>query len=119
MLRLAVCKLYRARYGRADDVMTVSLSSCTQQVLAVDMSQLDPKLVTAMERHKLFGLVQARTCLAWHDLLMWAQCVHAATQYTRVNTSTSVGMYLPRYSCLGQLCSGQRSYNAAALRFDP
>jgi len=36
VLRLAVCKLYPARYGR---VMTVSLSSCTQQVVAVDFSQ--------------------------------------------------------------------------------
>ena len=36
--------------------MTASLSSCTQQVLAVDVSELDTKLVTAMRRHKLFGL---------------------------------------------------------------
>ena len=53
VLTLAVRKLiaivYHARCGRAEDVMTVSLSSCTQQVLAVDMSKLDTKLVTAME----------------------------------------------------------------------
>lgn len=39
VLRLAVCKLYPARYGRAEDVMTVGLSSCTQQVVAADFSQ--------------------------------------------------------------------------------
>ncbi len=33
VLRLAQCKLHPARYGRAEDVMTVSLSSCMQQVL--------------------------------------------------------------------------------------
>ncbi len=37
--------------------MTASLSSHTQQVLAVDISKLDTKLVTAMEGTKLFGLV--------------------------------------------------------------
>ena len=49
VLTLTVRKLYHARCGRAEGVMTVSLSSCTQQVLAVDMSKLDTKLVTAME----------------------------------------------------------------------
>jgi len=39
VLRLAVCKLYPARYGRAEDVMTASLSSRTQQVLAVGISE--------------------------------------------------------------------------------
>jgi len=61
VLRLAVCKLYRARYGTAEDVMTASLSSRTQQVLAVDISELDTKLVTTTERHKLFGLVYKNT----------------------------------------------------------
>jgi len=56
-----VCKLYPARYGRAEDVMTASLSSCTQQVLAVDISELDTKLVTATEGNKLFGLVYKNT----------------------------------------------------------
>jgi len=37
--------------------MTASLSSCTQQVWAVDISELDIKLVTAMQGNKLFGLV--------------------------------------------------------------
>jgi len=34
VLRLAVCKLNPARYGTAEDVMTASLNSRTQQVLA-------------------------------------------------------------------------------------
>ncbi|DBA87950.1 TPA: hypothetical protein ACH3X1_004937 [Trebouxia sp. C0004] len=58
VLRLAVCKLYPARYGRVEDVMTASLSSRTQQVLAVDIS--DTKLVTATEGTKLFGLVYSK-----------------------------------------------------------
>ncbi len=37
--------------------MTASLSSCAQQVLAADFSELDTKLVTVMERHQLFGLL--------------------------------------------------------------
>ncbi len=57
VLRLAVCKLYSARYGRGEGVMPASLSSRTQQVLAVDISELDTKLVTATEGTKLFGLV--------------------------------------------------------------
>ncbi len=56
-----VCKLYPARYGTAEDVMTASLSSRTQQVLAVDISELDTKLVTATEGNKLFGLVYMNT----------------------------------------------------------
>ena len=64
-----MCKLNPARYGRAEDVVTASLSSCTQQVLAVDVSELDTKLVTAMRRHKLFGLLgwSTRAYLAWLD----------------------------------------------------
>jgi len=49
VLRLAVYELKPARYSTAEDVLTASLSSRTQQVLAVDMSELDTKLVTAME----------------------------------------------------------------------
>jgi len=41
--------------------MTASLSSRTQQVLAVDISELDTKLVTATEGNKLFGLVYMNT----------------------------------------------------------
>jgi len=37
--------------------VTASLSRCTQQVLAVDILELDTKLVTAMAGNKLFGLV--------------------------------------------------------------
>ncbi|DBB15671.1 TPA: hypothetical protein ACH3X3_003920 [Trebouxia sp. C0006] len=47
VLRLAVRKLYPARYGRAEDVVIVSLSSRTQQVLAIRNAELDTKLVTA------------------------------------------------------------------------
>ncbi len=37
--------------------MTASLSTCTQPVLAVDISELDTELVTAAEGNKLSGLV--------------------------------------------------------------
>ena len=57
VLSLAVCKLHPARYGTAEDVMTASLTSCTQQVLAVDILELDIKLVTALQGNKLFKLV--------------------------------------------------------------
>jgi len=52
-----VCKLYPAKYGGAEDVMTAGLSSRSQQVLAVDISELNTKLSTATEGNKLFGLV--------------------------------------------------------------
>ena len=61
VLRLAVCKLYPARYGCSEDIMTASLSSQAQQVLAVDISELDTKLVTGKEGSKLFGLVYKNT----------------------------------------------------------
>ena len=61
VLRLAVCKLYPARYGSTEDIMTSSLSSQAQQVLAVDISELDTKLVTGKEGSKLFGLVYKNT----------------------------------------------------------
>ena len=54
---MEVCKLYPARCGRAEDVMTDGLSTCAQQVLVVDILQLDTKLVTTTEGNKLFGLV--------------------------------------------------------------
>ncbi len=47
--------------------MTASLSSRTQQVLAVDISEMDTKLITAMRETSCLGW-SARTCLAWHDL---------------------------------------------------
>ena len=61
MLISAVCTLYPARYDKAENVMTASLSSRIQQVLAVDISELDTKLVTATEGNKLFGLVYKNT----------------------------------------------------------
>jgi len=82
VLRLAVCKLYRARYGTAEDVMTASLSSRTQQVLAVDISELDTKLVTIHGETQAVwaGLVEGWSSRAgvvqehvWHD--MQAQCI--------------------------------------------
>ena len=57
----SLLQVYDARYSRAEDVMTASLSSRTQQVLAVDVSELDIKLVTATEGMKLFGLVYKKT----------------------------------------------------------
>ncbi len=41
--------------------MTASLSSRTQQVLAVDFSEVDTKLVTAADGMKLFGPVLKKT----------------------------------------------------------
>ena len=57
VLRVAVCSRCPARYSRTEGVMTVSLSSCTQQVLAVNFSELDTKVVTATEGNKPSGLV--------------------------------------------------------------
>ncbi len=48
-------------YGRAEDVTTASLSSRTEPVLAVCISELDTKLVTVTEGNKLFGLVYMNT----------------------------------------------------------
>ena len=56
-----VCKPYPARYGRAENVMTASLSSRIQQVLVVTTSKLDTKLFTAPEGTKQFGLVYKNT----------------------------------------------------------
>ena len=57
VLRLAVCRLYPAEYGRAEDVMTASLNSQAQQMLAVGISELHTMLVTGKEGSTLFGLV--------------------------------------------------------------
>ncbi|DBA87963.1 TPA: hypothetical protein ACH3X1_004948 [Trebouxia sp. C0004] len=67
VLRLAVCKLYPARYGLPDmrsteDIMTAKFQSQNAQtVLAVDVSELDTKLVTAKEGDKLYGIVYKNT----------------------------------------------------------
>ena len=67
VLRLAVCELYGASYGLAgmratEDIMTASLqSSQPRRVLAVDISSLDTKLVTAKDDNKLYGLVYHNT----------------------------------------------------------
>ncbi len=52
-------KLYPTRYNRAEDIMTASLSSRTQQILVVDISELDIKLATA--KQGMFGLVYNNT----------------------------------------------------------
>ena len=69
-LRLAVCKLLPARYGLPKmkptrDVMVATLSTAGEdrvyEVSAVDISQLDTKLVTAKDGGKLFGIVYRNT----------------------------------------------------------
>ena len=63
VLRLAVFKLYAASYGlpnmrATEDLMTASVQGAQpESVLAVDISSLDTKLVTAKEGNKRFGLV--------------------------------------------------------------
>ena len=66
-MRLAVCRLYAASYGLSNmratwDIMAASLQS-TQDlpVMAVDISSLDTKLVTAKENKKLYGMVYGNT----------------------------------------------------------
>ncbi len=57
IIRLAVCKLIPAKYGHCEDILTVKLASSMQQVLAMDIAELDTKLVTAVDNNRLFGLV--------------------------------------------------------------
>ena len=71
VLRLAVCKLYPAKYGipgmhATQDIMTASLNNqAALEVLAVDISELDTKLVTAKEdsnyKLQLYGMVFCNT----------------------------------------------------------
>ena len=87
MLRLALhwCASY-ALLGTAgaEDVMTASMSSRTQQVRAVNISELDTKLVTATQK--------TVTLLAWHDLKRQAQYVHAGTHHIRYNNNSGGSM---------------------------
>ena len=55
--------LHVIRSAQVDSIelKTASLSSRTQQVLAIDISEMDTKLVTATEGNKLFGLVCKNT----------------------------------------------------------
>ncbi|DBA87692.1 TPA: hypothetical protein ACH3X1_004699 [Trebouxia sp. C0004] len=56
VLRLAVCKVYAARYrSSSTDIMSASLN--TPKTLAVEVSELDTKLVTAKEGNTLYGMV--------------------------------------------------------------
>jgi len=52
-LEVEVCDVQHVAGQKERD----GLSRCTQQVLAVDILELDTKLVTAMAGNKLFGLV--------------------------------------------------------------
>ena len=70
MLRLAVCKRYPAKYvipgmHATQDIMTASLNNqaALEVVLAVDISELDTKLVIAKEDSKLqlYGMVFCNT----------------------------------------------------------
>jgi hypothetical protein len=57
IIRLAVCKLY----GHCEDILTAKLASSKQQMLAMDIAELDTKLVTAVQNDRLFGLVYKNT----------------------------------------------------------
>ncbi|DBA84634.1 TPA: hypothetical protein ACH3X1_005997 [Trebouxia sp. C0004] len=60
VLRLAVCKVYAARYrSSSTDIMSASLN--TPKTLAVEVSELDTKLVTAKEGNTLYGMVCSNT----------------------------------------------------------
>ena len=73
VLRLAVCKLYPATYGlsgmrTSEDIMSASLGSqlgtscaAAMKVLAVEVSELDTKLVTAKDDNKLYAVVYGNT----------------------------------------------------------
>jgi len=95
VLRSAQRKLDPARYGRVEDVMRASLSSRTQQVMLGDMTQSWSQ--PWREASCLGQSTRTRLALSHNR----AQCVHAATHYIRYNTSSSCGMYLLSYACLG------------------
>lgn len=62
MPRLVICNLYPARYGlpgthATEDTVTATLHRQDPDMLAVDMSELHTKLVTAKEGSKLYGRV--------------------------------------------------------------
>ena len=67
VLRLAVCKLYPAVYGllgmpSSTEILSAAIRrSQPHKVLAVDISQLDTKLVTAKEGNNLFGILYHNT----------------------------------------------------------
>ncbi len=60
-MRLAVCKLIPAKYEDGEDILIANLASPAQPVLAIDIAELDTKLVTAREDQKLFGMVYKNT----------------------------------------------------------
>ncbi|DBB05418.1 TPA: hypothetical protein ACH3X1_012384 [Trebouxia sp. C0004] len=60
VLRLAVCKVYAARYrSSSTDIMSASLNM--PKTLAVEVSELDTKLVTVKEGNTLYGMVYSNT----------------------------------------------------------
>lgn len=67
VLRLAICKVFPATYGvpqmrSTQHIMSASLSNKqAHQTLAVDISELDTKLVTAQTNNKLYGIVYGNT----------------------------------------------------------
>lgn len=69
VLRLAVCKVYPATYGlpgmrATQDILSASLGLGNQQeieTLAVDISELDTKLLTAKDDSKVYGIVYGNT----------------------------------------------------------
>ena len=61
-IRLAVCNLYPAQYGsRSTDLMTATMDQAHPEVCAVAISELDTKLVTAVDGGKLYGMVYGNT----------------------------------------------------------
>ncbi|KAL0024476.1 hypothetical protein WJX77_008155 [Trebouxia sp. C0004] len=55
-IRLAACKLVPAKYGHCEDILTANLASSMQQVRAMDIAELDTKLVTVVREHWLVWL---------------------------------------------------------------
>ena len=60
-LRLAVCKLYPARYGRDDMTATFKADEHAPEIRVVDISELYTKLVTAVDGGKLCSMVYSNT----------------------------------------------------------
>ena len=61
LLRLAVCKLIPAKRGHCKEVLVANLASSSQQTLALDIAELDTKLVTAVGGNPLHGLAHKNT----------------------------------------------------------
>ena len=91
VLRLAVCKLHPAKYGRVEDVMTASLSSRTQQVWLVTLQSWTQRWSQPQREQSCLGWCTRRR-LAWRDHALKMQVHeggHAATHHIRHSTSVS------------------------------